>query len=111
MHDVDDCLSRRASNGLNGPTGISTVGAHFPHPGQSPYGAALLSHTEKQHQDRCLEKSSLSNLCKEIISVPAEETGFIFVCLFNCDFLLLHLNADRHHDILMFAQHISTNNS
>lgn len=47
MHDADDCVSRRASNGLDGPTGISTVGAHFPHLGQSPYGAALLSHTEK----------------------------------------------------------------
>lgn len=51
MHDADDCVSRRVSNGLDGPTGISTVGAHFPHLGQSPYGAALLSHTEKQHQD------------------------------------------------------------
>lgn len=85
MHDVDDCLTRRASNGLDGPTGISTVGAHFPHLGQSPYGAALLSHTEKQHQDRSLEKSSLSNLFKAIISVPAEKKGEGFFLFFNCD--------------------------
>lgn len=73
MHGADDCVSRRASNGLDGPTGISTVGAHFPHLGQSPYGAALLSHTEQQHQD-CLPggKLSLSNLFKPIISISAE---------------------------------------
>lgn len=51
MHDADDCVSRRGSNGLEGATGISTDGAHFPHLGQSPYGAALPSHTEKQYQD------------------------------------------------------------
>lgn len=59
MHDAHDCVSRRASNGLDGRAGLSTAGAHFPHLGQSPYGAALLSHTEKQHQDG-LEKSSFS---------------------------------------------------
>jgi len=59
MRDADGCVSRRTSNGLNGPSGIFTVGVHFPQIGQSPYGAALLSHTEKQHQD-CLPQEKLS---------------------------------------------------
>lgn len=75
MRDADDCVSRRVSNGLNGPAGISTVGAHFPHLGQSPYGAALLSHTEKQHQDWRKSSLSRSNLFKAIISVSAEENS------------------------------------
>lgn len=57
---------------MDGPTGISTAGAHFPHLGQSPYGAPLLSHTEKQHQDHMQERKALSNLFKAIISVSAE---------------------------------------
>lgn len=62
---------RRASNGLDGRAGISIAGTRFPHRGQSPYGAALLSHTEKKHQDG-LEKSSLSlSLSNFIIIVPA----------------------------------------
>lgn len=48
--DADDCVSGQISSGLKGSTGISTDGAHFPHVGQSPYGAPLLSGTEKQHQ-------------------------------------------------------------
>ncbi len=70
MHDADDCISRQVSNGLNSPTGIFSVGAHFPHLGRSPYGAALLSHTEKQHRDCCPEKSSLANLLNAIMSLP-----------------------------------------
>lgn len=40
----DGCVFRRASNGLDGRAGISAAGAHLLHLGQSPYGAALLSH-------------------------------------------------------------------
>lgn len=59
MHDADDCVSRRASNGLVGRAGISTAGAHFPHLGQSPYGPDLLSHTEKKASGRGGELHSL----------------------------------------------------
>lgn len=63
MHDADGCVSSRVSNGLNGPTGISTVGAHFPHLGRGPYGAALLSHTEQQQDP----PPPFSNLFRGII--------------------------------------------
>lgn len=49
----------------DGRAGISAAGAHLLHGGQSPYGAALLSHIRTV-------PLSASDLFKTVITVPAE---------------------------------------
>lgn len=58
--------------------GFLLLGLIFPHLGQSPYGAALLSHTEKQHQD-CPpgEKARSLNLFKSNYFSPCAD----YLCL------------------------------
>lgn len=89
---------------------------------QSPYGAALLSHTEHQHQDRPPGEKPLSNLLKAMISISRRRKGgksidllfkivaFLFFCAAE---LCLHalLNYNISMIFTLFSKILHTHDS